>query len=200
MKMKQLSRILIVGLFLITSLGISPGLASPDIPTWYLIYLPFVSKTSTDSISISGTVLDAADEYPIANVTIRDNYGFSAVTDENGDYTLNTQKGENLLTAQNPGFTFEPEELILNPSGDLSGQDFHGVVACGDIMVNGTVTAGDGGWDFPPKIPDYATAHTDTINRSPPTSGRTGIPAHHLLLDGLVSLMARTTPMSTRTL
>jgi hypothetical protein len=115
-------------------------------------------------------------EYPIANVTIRDNYGFSAVTDENGDYTLNTQKGENLLTAQNPGFTFEPEELILNPSGDLSGQDFHGVVACGDIMVNGTVTAGDGGWDFPPKIPDYATAHTDTINRSPPTSGRTGIP------------------------
>ena len=30
--MKQLSRILIVGLFLITSLGVVPGLASPDIP------------------------------------------------------------------------------------------------------------------------------------------------------------------------
>jgi len=110
-------------------------------------------------------------------VTIRDNYGFSAVTDINGDYTLDTQKGENLLTAQNPGFTFEPEELSLNASGDLQDQDFHGVVACGDIMVNGKVTAGDGGWDFPPKIPSYATAHTDsTVFRSSPTSGRTGIP------------------------
>ncbi|MGB2909291.1 MAG: hypothetical protein WBB55_01790 [Anaerolineales bacterium] len=173
--MKQLSRILIIVLFLITSLGVVPGLASPDIPP-SPIYLPFVSFIGGGSISISGTALDT-DAYPIANVTIRDNYGFSAVTDKNGEYTLNTRKGENLLTAQNPGFTFEPEELSLNPSGDLSGQDFHGVVACGDIMVNGTVTAGDGGWDFPAKDPAYATAHTDsTIFRSPPTSGRTGIP------------------------
>ena len=176
--MKQLSRILIVVLFLITSLGVTPGLASPDIddPPSYTFYLPLVLKTSMDSISISGTVLDV-DAYPVANVTIRDNYGFSAVTDENGEYTLSTQKGENLLTAQNPGFTFEPEELSLNASGDLSEQDFHGVVACGDIMVNGTVTAGDGGWDFPVKSPAYATAHTDsTVFRSAPTSGRTGIP------------------------
>jgi hypothetical protein len=110
MKMKQLSRILIVVLFLITSLGVTPGLASPDIddPPSYTFYLPLVLKTSMDSISISGTVLDV-DAYPVANVTIRDNYGFSAVTDENGEYTLSTQKGENLLTAQNPGFTFEPE-------------------------------------------------------------------------------------------
>ena len=173
--MKQLSRILIIVLFLITSLGVVPGLASPDIPP-SPIYLPFVSFIGGGSISISGTALDT-DAYPIANVTIRDNYGFSAVTDENGEYTLSTRKGENLLTAQNPGFTFEPEELSLNPSGDLSGQDFHGVVACGDIMVNGKVTAGDGGWDFPAKDPAYATAHTDsTIFRSPPTSGRTGIP------------------------
>jgi len=173
--MKQLSRILIIVLFLVTSLGVVPGLASPDIPP-SPIYLPFVSVMGGGSISISGTVLDA-DAYPVANVTIRDNYGYSDVTDINGEYTLSTRKGENLLIAQNPGFTFEPEELKLNPSGDLSGQNFHGVVACGDIMVNGTVTAGDGGWDFPPKIPSYATAHTDsTVFRSPPTSGRTGIP------------------------
>ena len=173
--MKQLSRILIIVLILVTSLGVVPGLASPDIPPTP-IYLPFVSVMGGGSISISGTVLDI-DAYPVANVTIRDNYGFSAVTDENGKYTLSTQKGENLLTAQNPGFTFEPEELSLNASGDLSEQDFHGVVACGDIMVNGTVTAGDGGWDFPVKSPAYATAHTDsTVFRSPPTSGRTGIP------------------------
>ena len=173
--MKQLSRILVIVLFLITSLGVVPGLASPDIPPTP-IYLPLVSVMGGGSISISGTVLDT-DAYPIANVTIRDNYGFSAVTKENGEYTLNTRKGENLLTAQNPGFTIAPEELKLNPSGDLSGQNFHGVVACGDIMVNGTVTAGDGGWDFPVKSPAYATAHTDsTVFRSPPTSGRTGIP------------------------
>jgi hypothetical protein len=111
MKMKQLSRILIVVLFLITSLGVVPGLASPDIdPPSYTIYLPLVLKTSMDSISISGTALDT-DAYPIANVTIRDNYGFSAVTDENGDYTLYTQKGENLLTAQNPGFT--PPAMVV---------------------------------------------------------------------------------------
>jgi len=109
-------------------------------------------------------------------VTIRDNYGFFAVTDENGEYTLSTRKGENLLIAQNPGYTFEPEELKLNPSGDLSGQNFHGVVACGDIMVNGMVTAGDGGWEFLSKD-DYTIPHTDSsIFRSPPTSGRTGIP------------------------
>lgn len=176
--MNQLSRTLIVVIFLITSVGVTTGLASPgdDDPPAKPIYIPFISKTSTDSIYISGTVMDT-DLHPITNVTIRDNYGSSAVTDENGEYILNTQKGENLLTAQNPGFTFEPEERSLDTSGDLSGQDFSGITACGDIMVNGLVTAGEGGWDFPVKDQwDYATAGTDSSTfRSAPTSGRTGI-------------------------
>jgi hypothetical protein len=67
MKMKQLSRILIIVLFLVTSLGVVPGLASPDIPPTP-IYLPFVSVMGGGSISISGTVLDI-DAYPVANRT-----------------------------------------------------------------------------------------------------------------------------------
>jgi len=174
-KMKRIFTILIIALFLVTSLGIVPGLASPgDEPPTYPGYLPLIVNPP---IGISGSVVDS-DANPIANVVIRDNYGASALTDEKGEYTLYAKKGENLLTAQNPGFTFEPEERSLDADGDLSGVDFSGITACGDIMVNGMVTAGDGGWDFPVKDKwDYATAGTDsTTFRSAPTSGRTGIP------------------------
>ena len=87
--MKQFFRILIVVLFLITSLGVTTGLASPgeDDPPSFPLFIPLVMNRGINDISISGTVLDV-DSNPIVNVTIRDNYGSSAVTDENGEYAF----------------------------------------------------------------------------------------------------------------
>ena len=172
--MKRLPGILLVVLLVLTSLGINPVLATngPPPPP---IYLPVIAGISMTTIT--GVVKDV-DSQPIPNVIIRDNFGGSAVTNENGEYALLTRSGENLLTAQNPGFTFDPEEHTIEANQSAGPQDFYGVTACGDIFHNGEVTAGSGGWDFPQRDPwDYATAGTDSaVFRSAPTSGRTGIP------------------------
>ena len=162
--MNKVRRILMMLLVLLLTIGIVPGLADPDSPP--KIYLPFITSSNPDSVHIMGTVLDV-DSEPVPDVTILDDYGESAQTDETGQYTLNTQQGENTLTALRSGFAFVPEVISLDVNEDVGDQDFDAEVACGDILVNGTVIAGDGGWEF-------VNADVSSSAFSDPSSGMTG--------------------------
>ena len=163
--MNQVRRNLMMLLVLLLTIGIVPGLADSDPPP--KIYLPFITSSNPDSVRINGTVLDV-DSEPVPNVTILDDYGESAQTDETGQYTLSTQQGENTLTALRPGFAFVPQIRYLDVNEDVGDQDFSAEVACGDILVNGTVIAGKGGWEF------VNADVSSSVYFSAPSSGRTG--------------------------
>jgi hypothetical protein len=172
--MKRIASIVIICSFLLTSFGIVPGLADPEVPP--SIYLPFVAL-SPSTFTVSGTIRDV-DQYPVPNVTVADKNGITAVTDLDGNYTLNLAPGPNWLTVSRSGFLFTPAQLDINVFTNLSGVDFAALVGCGNIIINGALDFGMGGWDFPSAGPSgIATGGTDaTVSHSALRSGRTGIP------------------------
>ncbi len=172
--MKRFIRVLLICTFLLTSFGIFPGLAAPgDQPP---IFLPFVVRVAT-SYTISGKIMDV-DQVPVSNVTITDKHGVSAMSDLDGHYALNVQPGPNTLTVHRSGYEFTPEQIEINVSTNIRELNLVAQTGCGDVMVNGTIDRGMGGWDFPDTEPDaIATAGTDnTVFNSASYSGRTGIP------------------------
>ncbi len=173
--MKKLFRILLFSFlictFFLSSFGV---LADPETPN--PVYLPLMVQGgggNAGTFTVSGTVKDV-DQYPVANVTITDVNGAVAVTDIYGNYSLKVKPGANTLTAVRGGYDIAPQNL--NVTSNLTAVNFTAQVGCGSIVVNETLTAGMGGWDFLTDQPDNVIAGTDTaVFRSDPSSGRVGI-------------------------
>ena len=177
--MKRITSIFFIVALLLTSFGIIPGLADPSNPNGPgdTIYIPFL-RNPGGGYSVSGMVVDS-DAVPLSDVIVSDDNGNSAVTDETGAYILDVPAGNNIIVASRSGYDIAPETLEVNVTGNMSGQNFTAAVGCGDIMVNGTVNYGQGGWDFPQADPwDITTGGTDSsVFYSANYSGRTGIPS-----------------------
>ena len=167
--MKRIIRIIIVCTFLLTSIGVVPGLADPDAPP---IYIPFVFS-GPPTYTITGTIRDT-DRYPVAGAVVTDARGVTATTGLDGRYTMVVRQGPNTLTATRSGYSIDPQTLTVMSS--LTGVDFQAQVGCGNIVVNEQVTTGMGGWDFESDHPDDVVPGTDAlIFQSAPSSGRVGI-------------------------
>ena len=168
--MKRIIRIILVCTFLLTSIGIVPGLAEPDDPP-PPTYLPFIFISPT--FTISGTIKDT-DGVPVAGVVVKDVRGVTATTGLDGSYSMKVILGPNTLTATRSGYTIDPRSLTVLSS--LSGVNFQAQVGCGSIMVNEQVTTGMGGWEFLSDQEDDVVPGTDAlVFQSAPSSGRVGI-------------------------
>ena len=169
--MKKLIRILIICSFLIGVNGIAALAAPSDPPP---IYLPILQR-GTSGYTVTGTVRDV-DGFPVSNATVQDATGKTTVTDLNGNYSLELPNGPNTLTATRSGYEIAP--LAVNVNGPLVAQDMTALAGCGNVMVNGALTTGLGGWNFPvaDALGGHTTGGTDATQFiSAPTSGRTGI-------------------------
>jgi len=172
MKMKRITRIVIICAFLLTSLGVVPSLAAPFPPMPPALFLPtLIQQPST--VTVSGAVMDA-DRYPVANVVITDIHGATTTTDLNGSYALQVQPGLNTLTATRSGYSIEP--LSINAAANLTAVNFSAQVGCGSIVTNEMLNADMGGWDFLSDQEDVVPGIDSTfVANSPPSSGRVGI-------------------------
>lgn len=168
--MKRIIRIIIICAFLLTGIGIAPGLADPDASD--PIYLPMIF-TGPPIFSISGTIKDT-DNYPVAGAVVKDIHGVTATTGLDGSYTMEVQKGPNTLSASRSGYSIDPQSL--NVTSNLTGVNFQAQVGCGSVMVNEQVTTGMGGWEFLTDQEDDVVPGTDgVVFQSAPSSGRVGI-------------------------
>ncbi len=80
------------------------------------------------SLSISGRVVDTSNN-SIAGVSIADSVGHYAVTDSNGNYTLNgLADGSYLITPSKSGFVFSPASSLETVPPDITGLNFVGTV------------------------------------------------------------------------
>ena len=169
--MKRLIRFLIIFSFLLTSLGIAPGMAAP-IPPGIPIFLPLLTTHATIKYSVSGTIRDT-DGYPVAGVVVKDVNGVTAVTDQYGHYSIQVLAGPNTLTATKSGYSTLP--LNLNVASALNDVNFSVQVGCGNIVVNDSVNVGEGGWDFLTDNDDVIAGTDLIVFNTAPSSGRTGI-------------------------
>ncbi len=180
--MKRISHILIVLTFFLSA---APSLAygqsasgpagprNPDLPQ--ALFLPLVGR-SGEPLSVSGKVIDRNNQ-PLANVQIVDGLGNSTSTDSKGQYSLNELTGNTFAIAPSkPGLVFSPSMLSGKLSNPVTGQDFTGITACADVMVNGDFETGGTpfpGWDFP--ATPFTAAPVQDLPHSGTTSARTGI-------------------------
>jgi hypothetical protein len=172
--MKKLIRILIISSVLFSLTGLSVFAAPSDPPP--PIFLPLITRGG-GSFQVSGMVKDV-DGNPVAHATVSNGGGIMTVTDLDGVYTLLLPAGTSTLTATRSGYDIAP--LVVNVSGPMVGQDITALAGCGDVMVNGALSTGLGGWNFP--VADVFGGHTTggtdaTVFLSAATSGRTGITA-----------------------
>jgi len=80
--------------------------------------------------SVSGQVLNNL-ELPLPGVTVSAGEEFSAVTDENGEYTIAGLPPDTYtLTPSLEGWTFEPATRQVEVPPDATGQDFFGAPTC----------------------------------------------------------------------
>lgn len=78
-------------------------------------------------LSISGRVT-GTNNSPISGVTISATGGYTATTDDNGNYTLSSlAPGTYTVTPSNSGYSFSPAQRTVNVTQDITGQDFLGL-------------------------------------------------------------------------
>ena len=168
--MKKMLRIMLVWMFVIsslTSIGVSAAPEDPDAPDAVKVYMPFVVRQVT--YNISGTVTDGNGS-PLSGVTVTDKNGKIAVSNASGHYSLASPGGSNALTADKTGFEFAPGVLEINVAGDMTNQNFAVAAACIQSIVDPGFEAG-GWWSL-------AGATYDNLNRNSGSwSALTGIPA-----------------------
>jgi hypothetical protein len=97
--------------------------------------------TALPTYTVYGKVLDE-DGHPLWDVRVCSDTGLCAFTDINGEYTLGGLiNGTYTLTADLPGYAFEPENRTISVPPDVLGQDFTGKRL---YTASGTVTDWNG--------------------------------------------------------
>jgi hypothetical protein len=171
--MKRIPHILIILTLLLSAApSLAYGQAGPNNPNLpNNLFLPLVGS-GPGPLSVSGKVVDHNNQ-PLANVQIVDGLGNSTSTDSKGQYTLSGLSGDTFAVAPSkPGLVFSPSMLSGKLSNPVTGQDFTGITACTDVMVNGGFES-DTGWVFP-ATPFTAGYSTDLFHTGV-RSARTGI-------------------------
>jgi hypothetical protein len=135
------------------------------------IYIPVVYSRPTGH-EISGRVL-SPQNIPISGVKIQTNLGQSALTDQNGNYSLDgLNEGIYTLTPSLGGTKFSPASSAVVVPPDVVMLNFTADVSCGEALVNGSFESSSS-WEFP--VTEYTAGYDTSQAHSGSRSARTGI-------------------------
>lgn len=134
------------------------------------VFIPVVNFTGW--YSITGQVTDPQGK-PVAQVSVFDQTGHQAVTDQNGEYLLNgLVPGDYALAPIKEGLRFSPTLKQIQLTSASLRQDFQALAACNDLIVNGGFET-DEAWQLP--VTEYTAAYSSAASHSGSRSVRTGI-------------------------
>ena len=159
----------LAGLMLFGIIAVQAGI-NADGTVW--VFLPHIQRGVTNNFSISGQVL-SPENAPVAGVTIRTNDGHTAVTDSDGNYTLNNlDDSAYTLVPELAGAAFSPAvaDVVVPPS--LEQLDFTIFVTCEEAIINGGFETSTG-WELP--ATEYTAEYTTEEVYSGTRAMRTGI-------------------------
>jgi hypothetical protein len=128
--------------------------------------------------NIYGQVTETGGQ-PVVGVSILDQNGRQAISDENGAYILRgLVSGNYTLVAEKDGMLFDPNvaEVDLGSADKL--QDFSALTACSDVIVNGSFETNEA-WQLP--ATEYTAVYSTAAAHTGSRSVHTGIttPAHN---------------------
>ena len=122
--------------------------------------------------SITGRVLNPQN-VPISGVTIRTDAGQSAITGQNGEYSLNgLDSGTYTLTPSQGQTIFSPATSSVVVPPDVAKLNFTAEVNCSEAIINGGFED-NSGWIIP--ITEYPAGYSSSEAHSGSRSMRTGI-------------------------
>ena len=164
---------LLLSLILILVLGIvvvnaQDGISQAD----QTVFIPFVNKGPSGSHAIAGRVLNPQN-VPVSGVTIKTDHGQVALTDHDGNYSLNgLEVGNYTLIPSQGGTIFSPAASSVIVPPDVVKLNFTAQVACSEAIINGSFED-NSGWDTP--ITEYTAGYSTSEAHSGSRSMRTGI-------------------------
>ena len=132
------------------------------------VFIPVVNKAG---YIISGQVI-SPQNIPLSGVMVQTDKGQSAVTDQNGNYTIDNLKGGTYtLTPSLGGIVFSPNSSSVVVPPDVEKLNFTADAQC-EAIINGGFES-TSGWEFPVTVypAGYDTSQAHSGNRS----ARTGI-------------------------
>jgi len=158
--MKRLFQIFLIGVLLVPGTLVAQGKQIEAPPAQSMpprkLYLPIMAKLG---FAITGRITDEQGQ-PIAAVTVNDQFGHTASTDQNGYYTLNgLSAGSYALAPSKAGFVFSPAVNQVEVNGAAGSQNFLGFPACPQALVNGGFENVQG-WQLSDAYFTTAVAHT----------------------------------------
>ena len=133
------------------------------------VFIPEISYTPT--YTLTGQVLDSS-QRPVSGVTVVDQNGARAVTDQQGVYQLKAlPKGSYDIAASKPGMVFSPSMITVDVNGDTNAASINAIAACTEAIVNGGFEANQT-WELPATA--HSAAYTTAAAHSGTQSVRTG--------------------------
>jgi hypothetical protein len=133
------------------------------------VWLPKIGNSSP--YSISGRVTDEIGN-PVKGVNVSAENGESAVTNSNGNYTLNNiYNGPHYISPEKSGLMFNPAVQEITVNGNLTGINFN-AIAYTELIVNGGFED-NSGWVIP--VTEYKAGYSTTRAHNGSRSMRTGI-------------------------
>jgi len=106
-----------------------------DDPPSVKLFLPIMNRAY--NYTINGQVVDAQGQ-PIPSVNLLDQHGHSTMTDQNGYYRLSgLSPGSYSLAPEKSGYVFTPSVSQVDISSTNATQNFSGITACKEGVVNG---------------------------------------------------------------
>jgi hypothetical protein len=176
----NLSLLLIFG-SLMFILGYEPSLAQtegdpPSEPQSQKVFLPLVGAIRL--FNIRGQVTGTGGQ-PVSGVSIVDQNGRQAITNEEGLYLLGgLVPGYYTLAADKAGMLFNPAVAEVELGSVDKLQDFSALTACSDVIINGSFETNDA-WQLP--ATQYTASFSNAAAHTGSRSVSTGItdPSHN---------------------
>ncbi len=137
-----------------------------------VVFIPILYHGPTGTHSIAGRVINPQN-VPISGVTIRTDKGESAITNQNGEYSLNgLGVGNYTLTPSQGQTVFYPASSSVVVPPDVVKLNFTAEVNCSEAIVNSSFED-NSGWVIP--ITEYPAGYSSSEAHSGSRSMRTGI-------------------------
>jgi hypothetical protein len=164
---------LLLGVFLLLSVGVIIVSAQDGQPQAnQTVFIPLLYNGPIAGHAITGRVL-SLQNVPMPGVSIHTDRGQAAVTDQNGDYSLNGLDGGNYtLTPSQGGTVFSPASSSVIVPPDVVKLNFTAEVNCSEAIINGSFED-NSGWDIP--ITEYTAGYSTSEAHTGSRSMRTGI-------------------------
>jgi hypothetical protein len=159
-------------LVLLAGIGYTLVAAQDGVQADKKVFIPVLYRGPAGNQTITGKVL-SQQNVPIQGVTITTNQGQSAVTDQNGNYSLvSLEEGTYTLTPSKENIAFSPGNSSVVVPPDVKMLNFTAQVSCSEAIINGGFE-NDSGWEFP--VTEYTASYTNSEWHSGYRSARTGI-------------------------